>query len=140
MKALILILVSMVILSGCEPTIGPVFSKSGDDDSSNDSNTYWYSAIVDVRMENGDPCTESYVYLIENSKTYYSSLSGTVMVRVMLSFVNDDPPLYKDYLCNIYMDQNDPPVLIEREISLKYSRNMPTYTVVFPDSLSRNMP
>ncbi len=137
MKTMILLLISMFILSGCDFNMGPMFDKSGFGDSSDDSDKYWYSAIVEIRMENGDPCTESYVYLIENSKNYYSGLRGTVNVRVRLNFSNDDPPLYKDYLCNIYMDQKEPPVFIQREISLKYSRNTPTYTVVFPDSLIR---
>jgi len=136
MKAIILILISMFIFSGCDLKMGALFDRKVDYGPTwDDFGVYEYTAKVEVSMESGDPCTESYVYLIENSKNYSYSHSGGVFINIYLSFSDINPPEYKNYLCIIYMDQKEPPVFIEREISLKRGRDYPTFTVVFPDYL-----
>ena len=133
----------MVILSGCE---NPFNS-----DNSTRSCIRDYTAKVEVRMENGDPCVASFVILTSQNPHYikYCNDDGDVFIRItefftgikgLNGFTCDNLPMYQHHLVNIFMDKNDPPVLIESEISLKIGNSYPISTMVFPDSLARRTP
>jgi hypothetical protein len=143
MKSIILILVSMVILSGCGFD-GLNIRLSG---GGGDGEDYFphplpptkevYKAVVKIETENGDPCTESCIYLVVRKKSYYSNPDGFVTIEIELIDSSTTLEDYRTYWFIIYKDDTYN-VSIECGIKLKLleePQDFPTYTIVIPDSL-----
>ena len=149
MKTIILFLVSMIILSGCENPFNfeglQRFGTLGTKDTKED---FWervevgtrrvYTAKVEVRMENGNPCLESFITLKNTYpyQIYFCNNFGDVFIKTTFFITGNHPSDSQECSIRTYMDQNNPPIIIDSQINLKLGDSYPTLTIVFPDSLA----
>jgi hypothetical protein len=95
MKSIILFLISMVILSGCNISLEPFGDNWGDSDGT----TEYYKATISVRFENGNPCTTARAYFFND----YILADSTGTLRMLLEIEYESGgPRTQTFPCIVY--------------------------------------
>jgi len=131
MKTITLVLLSMVILSGCDMSMGPgAFWKDGENGNIK-SRWFVYHAIFEVKTESGFPCTSSMLSTPDFPVDFYADTTGIIFAYECLR-ENKSQILVN---CIIYKYHNNTNIFWEGEIPFTpESAGVPEpFEVVFPD-------